>query len=127
MRGRCKLSQNAEITEGKVQESTDPGVEDTKSRNAGAVNTSGPEVPAWTGSSELVRSEIDGGKNNSGDPIGGISALSIELVFPSTADAQSYTVRCKVRPDLPTSFCCRQCISWGKAPPGSLIGPCIKG
>jgi len=55
-----------------------------------------------------------------------LSGFSLEPMFPSSANAQSYTVRCKLRPDFPASFCCKQCVSWGKAPAGSLVGPCIK-
>ena len=54
------------------------------------------------------------------------AVLCVDLAFVSTADAQSYTVRCKIRPDLPASFCCKQCVAWGKAPAGSLVGPCVK-
>jgi hypothetical protein len=55
-----------------------------------------------------------------------VALSAIELVFPTVADAQSVTVRCKVRPDFPASFCCKQCVAWGKAPAGTLVGPCIK-
>ncbi len=49
---------------------------------------------------------------------------AILVAAPSPADAQSETVRCKVKPDFPSTWCCRTCVAWGKGAPGTFAGPC---
>jgi hypothetical protein len=53
-------------------------------------------------------------------------ALGASLVSaPSPAQADE-NVRCKVKPDFPSTWCCRTCVAWGKGAPGLIAGPCKK-
>jgi hypothetical protein len=36
------------------------------------------------------------------------------LAAPLPAQAQSESVRCKVKPDFPSTWCCRTCVAWNK-------------
>jgi hypothetical protein len=46
------------------------------------------------------------------------------LAVPSPARAQSESVRCKVKPDFPSTWCCRTCVAWNKGAPGTFVGSC---
>jgi hypothetical protein len=52
-------------------------------------------------------------------------SLGASLVAaPSPAQAQSANVRCKVKPDFPSTWCCRTCVAWNKGAPGTFVGSC---
>jgi hypothetical protein len=52
-------------------------------------------------------------------------AIGAHLVAaPSPALAQSESVRCKVKPDFPSTWCCRTCVAWNKGAPGTFVGSC---
>jgi hypothetical protein len=46
------------------------------------------------------------------------------LAAPLPAQAQSESVRCKVKPDFPSTWCCRTCVAWNKGAPGTFVGSC---